>query len=483
MSKLWGGRFEGKTNTLLERLGESVSFDARLAPWDIQASIAHARMLGDCKIIKKADAQEIIRGLKKISKIIVDGKMKWYTTLEDVHTNIEAVLVKNIGQAGKRLHTARSRNDQIATDVRLWTRDQIDSIIELIEDLQRALTQIADKHIDIILPGYTHLQHAQPVLLAHHLLAYFEMFARDKERFKQLRPRVNIMPLGSAALAGTPFPINRKQVAKELGFDAISNNSMDAVSDRDYLIEFAANASLVMMHLSRLCEELVLWSTPAFHFIEIGDDFTTGSSIMPQKKNPDVAELVRGKTGRVYGNLTALLTIMKGLPLTYNRDLQEDKEPVFDTADTTQLCLATVAQMLPTIQFNKKAMAEAATEGFMEATELADYLVTKGMPFREAHGIIGKIVRHCIKHHKTLPQLTLAELGDFSPHFQNDALKLLKPNAIVRRRNHPGGTAPQQVRSALRRAQKSINQNTTVLNGSPLTADRDKDQRFGQVLS
>lgn len=461
MSKLWGGRFKGKTNTLLERLGESVSFDARLAPWDIQASIAHARMLGDCKIITKTDAQKIIRGLKKISKTIADDKMKWDTALEDVHTNIEAALIKNIGQAGKRLHTARSRNDQIATDVRLWTRDQIDSIIQLLQNLQQELTQLAENHLDIILPGYTHLQHAQPVLLAHHLLAYFEMFQRDKQRFNQLRTRVNIMPLGSAALAGTSFPINRKQVAKELQFDAISNNSMDAVSDRDYLIEFAANASLIMMHLSRLCEELILWSNPAFHFIEIGDDFTTGSSIMPQKKNPDVAELVRGKTGRVFGHLTALLTIMKGLPLTYNRDLQEDKEPVFDTADTILLCLETITHMLPTIQFNKTAMAKAATEGFMEATELADYLVTKGIPFRQAHTIIGKIVRHCIKQHKTLTQLTLAQLQNFSPQFQQDILKLLKPEAIVRRRNHTGGTAPKQVRKALRQAQKAISQKPT----------------------
>jgi argininosuccinate lyase len=456
MSKLWGGRFAGGTNTLLEQLGESVSFDARLAPWDIQASVAHARMLGDCKIITKADAQKIIRGLKSIRKKIDQNKIHWDTALEDVHTNIEAALVKEIGQAGKRLHTARSRNDQIATDVRLWTRDQIDAINDLLNALQTALIQIAEDHLDIILPGYTHLQHAQPVLLAHHMLAYFEMFARDKQRFQQLRKRVNIMPLGSAALAGTPFPINRNQVAKELGFDDISKNSMDAVSDRDYLIEFTANASLIMMHLSRLCEELILWSSPAFNFIEIGDDFTTGSSIMPQKKNPDVAELVRGKTGRVYGDLTALLTVMKGLPLTYNRDLQEDKEPVFDAADTILISLATVAKMLPTIAFNKEAMADAAKEGFMEATELADYLVTKGIPFREAHATIGKIVRHCIKNNITLTQLTITDLQNYSQHFQKDILNLLKSEAIVKRRNHPGGTAPQQVKKALRQAKKSI---------------------------
>jgi argininosuccinate lyase len=320
--KLWGGRFESETDALVERLGESVSFDSRLAPWDIRGSIAHARMLGNCGIISKADAKKIIAGLTAIAKDIERGNFLWDLALEDVHMNIESALTKRIGDAGKRLHTARSRNDQVSTDVRLWARDQVDETVALLRDLQRALLAFAEKHVDVVLPGLTHMQHAQPVLLAHHIHAYIEMFARDEQRFSELRKRVSVLPLGSAALAGTPHPIDRAQVAKELGFDRVSENSMDAVSDRDYLIEFCSNAAIAMMHLSRLSEELILWTTSEFGFIEIGDAFTTGSSIMPQKKNPDVAELVRGKTGRVYGDLTALLTLMKGLPMTYNRDMQ-----------------------------------------------------------------------------------------------------------------------------------------------------------------
>jgi argininosuccinate lyase len=456
MSKQWGGRFTGKTDALVEALGESVSFDARLAPYDIQASIAHARMLGDCGIIPKGDAKKIIAGLKSLLKDIAADKLKYDTALEDVHTNIEVALVKRIGDAGKRLHTGRSRNDQIATDVRLWAREQIDRILALLKAYQAALLDFADAHVDVILPGCTHLQHAQPVLLAHHLLAYFEMAARDRQRFAELRKRVNVMPLGSAALAGTPYPIDRQQVAKELGFDAISANSMDAVSDRDYLVEFCANASMVMMHLSRLSEELILWSTPEFGFIQIGDAFTTGSSIMPQKKNPDVAELVRGKTGRVYGSLTALLTLMKGLPLTYNRDLQEDKEPVFDASDTLQLCIEVFARMIPSIRVNADAMLAAAREGFLEATDVADYLVGKGVPFREAHGIVGRIVMHCEKNGKRLPELSTAEFQAFSSCFDDGIHGVLDPVAIVRRRDNPGGTAPKRVKAAIRRARKSV---------------------------
>jgi len=456
MSKLWGGRFEGGVDALVERLGESVSFDARLAPWDIRGSIAHARMLGDCGIIARKDAQAIIRGLKELLKDIEAGKLAWDVKLEDVHTNIESALVERIGEAGKRLHTGRSRNDQIATDVRLWARDQIDTIVRLLADLQLRLLDTAEANLDIILPGFTHLQHAQPVLLAHHLHAYVEMFRRDQERFSQLRGRVNVMPLGSAAMAGTPYPINREQVAKELDFDAISANSMDAVSDRDHLIEFCANASIAMMHLSRLCEELILWSSPAYGYIEIGEAFTTGSSIMPQKRNPDVAELVRGKTGRVYGSLTALLTLLKGLPLTYNRDLQEDKEPVFDTSDTLQLSLEVFARMIPGIRFHKEAMAASARQGFMEATDLADYLVTKGVPFREAHGISGRAVLYCSKEGKTLPELRLDELRTFSTQFDADVHKVLDSAAIVGRRDNPGGTAPRRVRAALKLARKRL---------------------------
>lgn len=456
MSKLWGGRFEGKTDSLVEQLGESVSFDARLAPWDIRASLAHAQMLGDCGIIAQTDAKKIQRGLKAIAKDIEKGAIAWDPALEDVHTNIEANLVARIGDAGKRLHTGRSRNDQISTDVRLWTRDQVDTIVALLGDLRRALVDFAETHLDVILPGFTHLQHAQPVLLAHHMLAYFEMFSRDQERFAQLRERVNVMPLGSAAMAGTPYPIDRKQVAKELGFKAVSTNSMDAVSDRDYQIEFCCAASIVMMHLSRLSEELIIWSSPGFDFVEIGDAFTTGSSIMPQKKNPDVAELVRGKVGRVYGDLNALLTLMKGLPLTYNRDLQEDKEPLFDASDTVQLSLAVFARMIPSIAVKRESMAAATREGFMEATDLADYLVTRGVPFREAHGIIGKLVLYCTREAKTLPDLQLEEFHKFSPLFGDDVHTVLTPEAIVRRRDNPGGTAPKRVRAALRHARKQL---------------------------
>ncbi|MBM3290877.1 MAG: argininosuccinate lyase, partial [Candidatus Hydrogenedentes bacterium] len=353
-------------------------------------------------------------------------------------------------------HTARSRNDQIATDVRLWARDQIDTIDHLFAHLQEAFLRITEAHVETVLPGCTHLQHAQPVSLAHHMLAYFDMAHRDRIRFIELRTRVNIMPLGSAALAGTPHAIDRFAVAEELGFDAVSGNSMDAVSDRDYLIEFCADAAIAMMHLSRLCEELILWSTPEFGFIEIGDAYTTGSSIMPQKKNPDVAELVRGKTGRVYGDLTALLTLMKGLPLTYNRDMQEDKEPVFDASDTLQLCVRAVTAMLPSIRFNAEAMRNAAREGFLEATDVADYLVERGVPFREAHGIVGKIVLHCAKTKKRLPELSLDEYRKFSPKFDRDIARCLDPLTVLRRRDHVGGTAPRQVKAAIKRARQVL---------------------------
>lgn len=456
MSKLWGGRFQGETDQLVERLGESVSFDARLAPWDIRASIAHARMLGAQGVLAKQDVKKIIEGLSSIATDALEGKIAWDTRLEDVHTNIEMELVKRIGEAGKRLHTGRSRNDQISTDVRLWTRDQIDAILERIRRLQTAVLDFAEAHLDVIIPGFTHLQPAQPVLFAHHMLAYFEMLQRDHERFSQLRRRVNVLPLGAAALAGTPHPLDPKLVAKELGFEKVLANSMDAVSDRDYLIEFCSDAALVMMHLARFSEELILWSSPAFGFVEIGDAFTTGSSIMPQKKNPDVAELVRGKTGRVYGDLTALLTLMKGLPLTYNRDLQEDKEAVFDASDTVQLCLEVYARMIPSIKIRREAVATALRAGFMEATDLADYLAARGMPFRTAHETVGAIVLHCVQRNKTLPELTLAEFNGFSVLFENDVFKVLSPENIVRRRNTPGGTAPARVRTALRKSRQFL---------------------------
>ena len=456
MAKLWGGRFEGQTDALVEQLGESVSFDHRLAPWDIRASQAHARMLGDCGIITKKDAAAIIKGLKAIGEDIAAGTFAFDPGLEDIHGNIEAALVKSIGDAGKRLHTGRSRNDQIATDVRLWARDQIDAVMALLRRLQSALLDCAEAHESVILPGLTHLQHAQPVLLAHHLHAYVQMFARDHERFSQLRGRVNVMPLGSAAMAGTPYPIDREQVRKELGFAKLSTNSMDAVSDRDHLIEFCAAASLAMMHLSRLCEELIIWSSPEFGFVTIGDAFTTGSSIMPQKKNPDVCELVRGKTGRVYGDLTALLTLLKGLPMTYNRDLQEDKPPVFDASDTLQLCLAVTASMIPSITIHADRMEAALREGFMEATDVADYLVTKGMPFREAHEVVGRMVLHCERAGKTMRDLNREELASFSKLFGEDLLAALSPEAIVRKRDQVGATAPRRVRAALRAARRDL---------------------------
>jgi argininosuccinate lyase len=456
MAKLWGGRFEGGVDKLVEQLGESVSFDSRLAPWDIRGSLAHAQMLGEVGVLSKKDVQAITRGLKKILADVEAGRFQWDVALEDVHTNIEAALVADIGDAGKRLHTGRSRNDQSATDVRLWARDQIDAIVEALRALQCALLELAGKHIDVLLPGFTHLQHAQPVLLAHHLHAYIEMFARDEERFAQLRPRVNVLPLGSAALAGTPYPIDRELVAKLLGFERVSANSMDAVADRDHLIEFCSSASLVMMHLSRLCEELVLWSSPCYGFIEIGEAFTTGSSIMPQKRNPDVAELVRGKAGRVYGSLTALLTLMKGLPLTYNRDMQEDKPPVFDASDTVQLCLAVVTKMVPSIRINRDAMTAALQLGFLEATDLADYLATKGVPFREAHGIVGRLVLQCTQQGKRLTELSLAELQAANPAFEADVFAALTPEAMVRRRDNAGATAPRRVKAALAKARKRL---------------------------
>jgi argininosuccinate lyase len=456
MTKQWGGRFEGQTDALMEALGESVSFDCRLAPWDLRASIAHARMLGAQGIIGDADARKIIRALEEIARAVEAGAFEWDSALEDVHTNIEAALVRKTGDAGKRLHTGRSRNDQVATDMRLWARDQVDAVLGLLHDVQQALVELAEHHRDVVMPGFTHLQHAQPVLFAHHMLAYFEMFRRDAQRYAQLRKRVNVMPLGSAALAGTPYPIDRKAVAAELGFEAISANSMDAVADRDYLIEFCCAGALVMMHLSRLCEELILWSAPEFQFIELGEAFTTGSSIMPQKRNPDAPELIRGKTGRVYGALTALLTLLKGLPMTYNRDLQEDKVPAFDVSDTVQLCLNVAARMLPTLRVNATRMAEAAREGFMEATDLADALVVRGMPFREAHGIVGRMVLTCVKSGRHLTDLSLDELKKFSPLFDKAIQARLQPEVLVRQRDIVGGTAPRQVRSALRKARKYL---------------------------
>jgi argininosuccinate lyase len=454
--KPWGGRFAGATSALVEQFTESISFDRALAPYDIRASIAHCRMLGRQGIIAQRDARRIEKALREIGREIEAGSLAMDARCEDIHMCIEARLIEKIGPAGGRLHTARSRNDQVATDVSLFLRDAVLNTLGLLIDLDRALVALAAAHPDTVLPGFTHMQHAQPVLLAHHLLAYHEMFARDCERLESCYVRVNRLPLGAGALAGTPYPVDRRYVAAQLGYPALTANSMDTVSDRDHLIEFSSAAALIMMHLSRLSEELVIWSTPEFNFVEIADAFCTGSSIMPQKKNPDVPELVRGKTGRVYGNLMSLLTLMKALPLAYNRDLQEDKERLFDTVTTVQACLRVFAPMLGSLRFNRDAMRAAAAGGFLTATDLADYLVRKGMPFRSAHEAVGRIVAHCEKTGTGLADLDLRSLKKFSPAFGPDAPACLAIEASVAGRRCEGGTAPVRVRAALRAALKQI---------------------------
>ncbi|RMD57920.1 MAG: argininosuccinate lyase, partial [Nitrospirae bacterium] len=395
-NKPWSGRFRDKTERIVEEFTSSVAFDSRLWKYDIEGSIAHVKMLSKQSIISKEDEELIIEGLKRIEQRIEEGNFEFLSELEDVHMNIEAALIKEIGAIGGKVHTARSRNDQVNLDLRLYLRDEIDEIISLINRLQDVLIDMSKKYIDYIMPGYTHLQRAQPVLLSHHLLAYWEMVERDKARLHDCYKRVNILPLGVCAIAGTTLPIDRTYVAELLGFDEISHNSIDTVSDRDFVAEFLFVTSLIMSHLSRISEDLILWSTWEFSFLQLPDAFSTGSSIMPQKKNPDILELTRGKTGRVYGNLIAILTVIKGLPLGYNRDLQEDKEPVFDTVDTIKSSLKVLTAMLPHLDFNKKLMKEAAEGGFSTATDMAEYLVRKGVPFRDAHEITGKVVRYCI---------------------------------------------------------------------------------------
>lgn len=450
MRKPWAGRFSAKTEKIVESFTSSVSFDKRLWEYDIEGSIAHARMLGKQKIISHADAELIIQGLNVIKEEIKKGKFKFNDELEDVHMNIEHALIKKIGSAGGKLHTARSRNDQVALDLRLFLRDGIREILELISDFRNVLASLSKKHIDIIMPGYTHLQRAQPVLLSHHLLAYHEMFERDKERFNECLKRVNIMPLGSAALAGTTLPVDRKYAARLLKFQAISKNSMDAVSDRDFVIEFLSSSGILMVHLSRLAEDIILWSSQEFGFAELPDAYSTGSSIMPQKKNPDVPELIRGKTGRVFGHLTAMLTVLKGLPLTYNRDLQEDKEPVFDTADTLKSCLSVLIRMMPEIKFNKKTMERAALGGFSTATDLAEYLVRKKIPFRNAHEITGKVVKYCISNNKALKDLTIKEFRQFSKLIKKDVYNYIDLKESVKRKTSYGGTAKERVLASIR---------------------------------
>jgi argininosuccinate lyase len=451
-SKAWSGRFNEPVAELVKRYTASVEFDQRLAEFDIQGSLAHARMLGAQGIIAHEDVAAIERGLAEILEEIRAGHFEWLLDLEDVHLNIEKRLTDKIGDAGKRLHTGRSRNDQVATDVRLWLRATVDDVLARIGNLQQSIVELAEKHADTVMPGFTHLQVAQPVTFGHHLLAYFEMLKRDAERFADARKRINRLPLGAAALAGTSYPIDRERVAKELGFDGVCENSLDAVSDRDFAIEFTSAAALVMTHLSRFSEELILWSSPRFGFIDIADRFCTGSSIMPQKKNPDVPELVRGKTGRVNGHLVALLTLMKSQPLAYNKDNQEDKEPLFDTADTLLVTLEIYADMLRGITVDQAAMRLAAAEGFATATDLADYLVKKGLPFRDAHEAVARAVRHAEAQNCDLADLSLADLTAFSPLVEADVFEVLTLEGSLASRNHIGGTAPRQVREAARRA-------------------------------
>ncbi len=455
-AKTWSGRFNEPVAELVKRYTASVSFDQRLAEFDIQGSIAHSRMLGAQGIISKEDVLAIESGLEEILQEIRNGEFEWSLDLEDVHLNIEMRLTSKVGDAGKRLHTGRSRNDQVATDIRLWLRATVDSVIDKIRALQTSIVDLAEEHYDTAMPGFTHLQVAQPVTFGHHLLAYFEMLQRDAGRFADARKRINRLPLGAAALAGTSYPINRELVAKELGFDGVCENSLDAVSDRDFAIEFTAAAALLMTHLSRLSEELILWSSPRFGFIDIADRFCTGSSIMPQKKNPDVPELVRGKTGRVNGHLVALLTLMKSQPLAYNKDNQEDKEPLFDTADTLLMTLEIYADMLRGIKVDKETMRVAATEGFATATDLADYLVKKGMPFRDAHEVVARAVRQAALQGCDLAELRLEELQEFSPHISEDVYSVLTLEGSLASRNHIGGTAPAQVKAAIQRARQRI---------------------------
>ncbi len=452
----WGGRFNEPTDEFVKIFGASVFFDKILAPYDIQGSIAHATMLQEVGLLTKNEKDQIISGLNKILLEIEAGEFKWSVALEDVHMNVESRLTEICGDAGKKLHTGRSRNDQVATDIRLYLRDQVDGILSEIKRLQNSLLDLAEKEASTILPGFTHLQAAQPVSFGHHMMAYFEMLTRDAERLIDCRKRINSMPLGSAALAGTTYPINRERTAELLGFDRICLNSLDGVSDRDFAIEFLSASSIIMMHLSRFSEELIMWSSAQFDFIELPDSFCTGSSIMPQKKNPDVPELVRGKTGRVYGNLASMLTIMKSQPLAYNKDNQEDKEPLFDTVDTLKACLRVFADMVPTIEAKRDNMYNSTKKGYTTATDLADYLVNKGLPFRDAHEVVGKSVSYGIEHQKDLSELSLEELQVFDDRIENDVFDILSLEGSLEARDHLGATSSNQVKKAIKTARESL---------------------------
>ncbi|MGB0911188.1 MAG: argininosuccinate lyase, partial [Nitrospirales bacterium] len=454
--KAWGGRFKEPTHHLVERFTTSLPFDQRLYHYDIQGSIAHCKTLHRAKILTRQECQTIIQGLDKVLIEIQRDRFEFRDEDEDIHMSIERRLTQLIGPLGGKLHTGRSRNDQVALDLRLFVRDSLKTIISGVTQFQKALTNKARTHLHILMPGYTHLQRAQPVLFAHHFLAYVDMFERDKGRLKDALTRLNVMPLGAGALAGTNYPIDRTYTAKLLDFPAVTTNSLDTVSDRDFVVEVLNACSILMMHLSRLSEELILWSSQEFQFVEMSDSFCTGSSMMPQKKNPDVAELVRGKTGRVYGHLMAILTTLKGLPLSYNRDLQEDKEPLFDALDTVSDCVALYTELIARMNIREDSMTKAVQSGGLFATELADYLVRKGIPFREAHAIIGSLVGQCAEQNKDLAHLTLQNLQAHSPHFLKDALNLLTPEGAILRKNQIGGTARRQVQNRLRILEKRL---------------------------
>ncbi len=454
--KPWNGRFSEKTDKIVEDFTSSIDIDKRLYPYDIEGSIAHCRMLAKTSIISEEDASSLIEGLGKIKREIDQKNFQFDNSLEDIHMHIETRLVQLAGKAAQKLHTARSRNDQVALDVRMYLRDETLNTIKRLVMLKKVIVDLARTHIDVVLPGYTHLQRAQPVLLSHHLMAYYEMFSRDADRFRDCLERINVMPLGSAALAGTTYPIDRDYTARLLDFPKVSANSMDAVSDRDFIIEFLSAASICMVHFSRMSEEFVLWSSSEFGFIEIPDSFATGSSIMPQKKNPDVPELVRGKTGRVFGDLMAILTIMKSLPLAYNRDMQEDKAALFGTVDILTECIEIYIKMIPKLIINQEAMRQATSTGFLNATDMADYLVTRGMPFRQAHSCVGQAVGYALSKKKELHELTLEELKSFSSLINKDIFDVLTTEEMINRRKSTGGTATENVMAAIKKAEKEL---------------------------
>lgn len=456
MAKLWGGRFQKATDKKVDDFNSSIRFDKRMYAQDIKGSIAHAKMLGRQGIIAKEDSEKIIAGLKEILVEIRDGKVEFLIDAEDIHMNIEKLLTDKIGESGKRLHTGRSRNDQVALDIRMYMMDEIDEISAMLKELLATVVSLAEEHTETIMPGYTHLQKAQPITLAHHFMAYFEMFRRDAERLADCKKRTSVMPLGSGALAGTTYPLDREFVCETLGFSAVTQNSLDGVSDRDFVIEAANCFAIIMMHLSRFCEELILWSSHEFSFVEMDDAFSTGSSIMPQKKNPDVAELIRGKTGRVYGDLMSLLTTMKGIPLAYNKDMQEDKEPIFDAIDTVKLCLPVFCGMISTMTVKKDNMLKGAKGGFTNATDVADYLVKKGVPFRDAHAIVGKLVFYAISKDKALNDLTVEEFKEFSDKIDSDIYDAISMETCVNGRTVIGGPAKKTVEKAISAAKNYI---------------------------